>query len=138
MFEYTQIGIRAKEYLPKWEKNPNKSRLEAIDEQGRLEVMEGKVQSVKSEMQRGFDSVHESLQWIPTLERDWDVVKVKLDQLLSQRGEGSSNAWTSVGRGNRESTKVLKSVRRQMGQKMPGPHREWVHPKNTQKWDNRV
>ena len=81
--------------------------------------MEESVQSVKYEMQRGFDSVHESLQHIPTLESGLDVVMVKLDQLLSQRGEGSNNAWTSVGR---EKQAVRESNNRE----------------NTQRCDNRV
>ena len=68
-------------------KKPAELRLEAIDKQvGHLEVMEEEVLLVNSEMQRGFDLVHESLQRIPTLERGSKAVMVKLDQLLSQWG----------------------------------------------------
>ena len=95
-------------------KKPTELWLEAIDEQvGRLEVMDEEVQSVKSKMQRKFDSVHESLERIPTVERGTDVVVVKLDQLLSQGGEGSRNVWTSLGRRKHameESAKDLKSA----------------------------
>ena len=117
-------------------KKPTELRLEAIDKQvGHLEVMEEEVLLVKSEMQRGFDSVHESLQRIPTLERGSKAVMVKLDQLLSQWGDGSSNVWTTLGRGKHaveESTEDLKSAGIWVELKMMKARKEWVQAENTQ------
>ena len=130
-----QCSIRAKRYVTRMGKKPTESRLDAIDEQdGPLDVVEGEVQSVKSEMQRGFDLVRESLQRILTLERGLDAMMVKLDKLLSQQGERSNNVRMDLGQ-EKHAMEVSGSW---MESEMTQSRREWVQAENMQQWDNRV
>ena len=56
-------------------------------------------------MQRGSGLVHESLQQMPILEKGLDAVIVELNQILSQRGEGSSNIGLLMSRGKQVQTR---------------------------------
>ena len=82
-------------------KKPIELRLNAINEPyGQLVLLEEEVQSVKAEMQRGFGLVHENLLRVLALEKGLEAIMAKIDQLLSQRGEGTSHARvTSSNRG---------------------------------------
>ena len=130
-----QCSIRAKRYVTRMGKKPTESRLDAIDEQdGPLDVVEGEVQSVKSEMQRGFDLVCESLQRTLTLERGSDAMMVKLNKLLSQQGERSNNVRMDLG----WEKLAMEESGSWMESEMTQSHREWVQAENMQQWDNRV
>ena len=110
-------------------KKPTKLQLDAINEQdGRLNLLDEEVQSVKAEMQRGFGLVHKNLLRVPALEKGLEAVMVKIDQLLSQRGEGTSHAGVTSNRGKsaiEEPTGVPISNGSQLEPRNTDPHKEW-------------
>ena len=98
--------------------------------------MEEEVQSIKAEMQRRLDSVQENLQWIPILEKGLEAV-MKLDQLLLQRGEGSSNVGIILSRG-KHVMEELNSERCGLELKMTELHQEEEQVEGVRRWNNLV